>query len=88
MPIGKKVVWVLADERSGNVSQCVGVADALGLGYKIKRISYNGWARLPNGLLGSKIWHILGESARDICPPWPDIVITCGRRTVSVARYI
>ena len=88
MPIGKKVVWVLADERSGNVSQCIGVAEALGLGYKIKRISYNGWARLPNGLLGSRIWHILGDSARDICPPWPDVVITCGRRTVSVARYI
>ena len=88
MPIGKKVVWVLADEHSGNVSQCIGVAEALDLGYEVKRIFYNGWARLPNRILGSNIWHVVRDSAQGIRPPWPDVVIACGRRTVSVARHI
>ena len=88
MAVDKKVVWVLADEYSGNASQCVGVAEALGLRYEIKKIVYNKLARLPNRLLGSKIVHITSESAVGIRPPWPDIVIASGRRTVPIGRYI
>jgi len=88
MAVGEKVVWVLADEYSGNASQCVGVAEALGLGYQIKQVAYNKLARLPNRLLGSKLLHITRESAVGIRPPWPDIVIASGRRTVPVGRYI
>ena len=82
------VIWVLADEYSGNVSQCLGVAEALRLPYEVKRISYNKWARLPNYVLGSNILHITRESAEVICPPWPNLVIASGRRTVAVGRYI
>lgn len=88
MGLDDPVIWALADEYSGNVSQCLGVAEALGLPYEVKRISYNKWARLPNSVLGSSILHITRESAEEICSPWPNLVIASGRRTVAVARYI
>ena len=88
MAVCKKVVWVLADEYAGNASQCLGVAQALGLPYQIKQVVYNKLGRLPNRLLGSKILHITPESAVEIRPPWPDIVIASGRRTVPLGRYI
>ena len=41
-------IWVLADDRVGNVSQCLGVAEALGLPYEIKTIRYDRLGALPN----------------------------------------
>ena len=66
----------------------MGVAEALGLPYQTKRISYNKWARLPNRLLGSELFHVRRDTQRIISPPWPSLVIASGRRTVAVARYI
>ncbi len=81
-------VWILADERIGNVHQCLGVAEALDVPYRTKRLAYNRRARLPNLLLGRTLAHLKKESAAAVAPPWPDIVIAAGRRTVPVARTI
>lgn len=84
----KPVVWVLADDRAGNVNQCLGVAEALGLGFSQKDIRYNSFAKLPNVLLGATLCGVTKESRDSIKAPWPDIVIAAGRRTAPVARYI
>ena len=34
-------VWVLADDRAGNVNQLLGIAEALGWPYERKEIRYN-----------------------------------------------
>ncbi|HIC72870.1 MAG TPA: nucleoside-diphosphate sugar epimerase [Alphaproteobacteria bacterium] len=88
MTPAKKSVWVLADQHIGNLNQCVGVAEALGLPYQTKRIVYNRWARLPNLILGPTLAHLSGDGASPISAPWPDIVIAAGRRTAPVARAI
>ena len=88
MTLAKKSVWVLADQYIGNMNQCLGVADALGLPHQTKRISYNCLARLPNLILGSTLAHVSGSGASQISSPWPDVVIASGRRTVPVARAI
>jgi len=81
-------VWVLADDRAGNVSQCLGVAEALGHPFEVKTITYNGLAKIPNALLGTSLRGITTESRDSITPPWPDLVIAAGRRTAPVARHI
>ena len=88
MPSARKSVWVLADQYVGNLNQCIGVADALGLPHETKRINYNRWARLPNLMLGSTLVHLSRDGVSEILAPWPDIVIAAGRRTVPVARSI
>jgi mitochondrial fission protein ELM1 len=81
-------VWVLADDRAGHANQALGVADALGLAYEVKRLGYNRLARMPNLLLGIGMVHLARAARAAIGPPWPDIVIAAGRRTVPVARAI
>ena len=81
-------VWALTDDRSGNRSQSLGVADALGINYKIKEISYAVWASLPNTLLGASFLGLSKKSKNEFHPPWPDLVISAGRRTAPVAKNI
>jgi len=82
------LIWVLADERQGTANQCLGVADALGFAYEVKEIGHSGLAFLPNFLLGRGLSGVRADLAKRIRPPWPDLVISGGRRTVPAARYI
>ncbi len=82
------LIWVLADDRAGNVAQAVGVAEALGRPFVIKGIRYTPLARLPNVVTGASLVGLTPESRMALAPPWPDVVIAAGRRTAPVARWI
>ena len=81
-------VWVLADDRAGNVNQLLGVAEALNTPYKRKDIKYNKWVRLPNFLRGASLIGLTNDSKEGLTSPWPDIVLSAGRRSFPVARWI
>lgn len=81
-------IWVLADDRTGNANQAIGVAEALELPFAIKRLEYSRWGRLPNLIRGASFLGVQDTYREAITPPWPDLVIAAGRRTVPVARYI
>ena len=82
------LVWVLADDRTGNANQALGVAEALGFPFEVKRIEYNRWGRLPSVVCASSLLGVQRSYRAAFKPPWPDIVIAAGRRTVPVARHI
>ena len=82
------LIWVLADDRAGNVAQAVGVAEALGRPFVIKDIRYTPLARLPNVVTGASLVGLTPESRMALVQPWPDVVIAAGRRTAPVARWI
>ena len=81
-------VWVLADDRAGNVNQLLGVAEALNTPYTRKDIKYNKWVRLPNFLRGASLIGLTNDSKATLTSPWPDIVLSAGRRSFPVARWI
>jgi len=81
-------IWVLADDRAGNVSQCLGIATALDLPFVVKDIRYTAAGRLPNAVMGASFAGLTAESRASLAPPWPDLVIAAGRRTGPVARAI
>jgi mitochondrial fission protein ELM1 len=82
-------IWVLTDDRAGNRSQALGVAEALGLPYVAKEIGYGPWARLPNVFLGGATLLGIDAASRErLTPPWPALVIAAGRRTAPVALAI
>ena len=87
-PPAPPAVWLLIDDRSGNRSQCLGVADALGLDFRVRSIEYSALGGLPNGLLGASFAGLTASSRAGLAPPWPDLVIAAGRRTAPVARAI
>jgi mitochondrial fission protein ELM1 len=78
----------LADERTGDRAQALGVAGALGWPFDVKDIVYNGWANLPNVSLGASFAGVAAESRHALVPPWPDLVVATGRRTAPVSRGI
>ena len=81
-------IWVLADDRSGNRSQCIGIADRLNLPYTVKEIRYNFLAKLPNFLRWATRIGLDGKSLKIVKGPWPEVVIAAGRRSAPVARFI
>ncbi len=87
-PTGAPLIWVLPDGRPGNASQCLGVAEALGLPYQVKRLGYSWAVVLDNRLRGASLTGVDRATRATLVPPWPDLLITAGRRAAPVARYV
>jgi hypothetical protein len=81
------LTWILTDGTIGMQVQCLGLATAAGLTPLIKRIE-------PSWLLRGfpKLACVRGISAAaggdPLTAPWPDVVISCGRRTAGAALAI
>ncbi len=81
-------IWAIADDRIGNVNQVIGVCEAIGMPFVVKTIRYNKLARLPNVFKGRSLFGIREDTAKEIYPPWPDLVISAGRKSAPVSLYI
>ena len=82
------VAWVLHDGKAGMASQALGLAEATGFPFIEKRLAIRfPWAGLP-----PQLWFLplraVGASGASLQPPWPDLVIGCGRNTAMPALAI
>ena len=91
---GQKRIWALTGARAGDNAQVLALAAMLrkicqdGIIVEEKNLSYNALRILPNVSL-PPVTGILRSAARArLTPPWPDLVIGVGRRSVPVARWI
>ncbi|MGH7045028.1 MAG: mitochondrial fission ELM1 family protein [Stellaceae bacterium] len=82
------LVWVLHDGKPGMASQALGLAEATGFPFVEHRLSI----RLPWVWLPPALWlrplAAPGPGGVRLVPPWPDLVIGCGRNTVKPALAI
>ncbi|MGD0189527.1 MAG: mitochondrial fission ELM1 family protein [Rhizomicrobium sp.] len=79
--------WVVTDGKTGMESQCVGLAEALGIPPDIKRI------RMREPWRSLSPWLQIGlsrafENNADVSPPWPDLLIATGRLSVPASLYV
>lgn len=81
-------VWLLLDDRPGHATQVVGLADALGWPYEVKRLRFTPLNRLSNRLLGAGRLSLDARQSSPLTPPWPDLVIAMGRRAAPIARWV
>lgn len=81
-------VWVLADDRPGNVNQCLGIAESLLVPFIKKQIVYNKFARVPNLFKWHGLWGVDEKHSDAFQPPWPDLVISAGRKCAPIAIHI
>lgn len=85
---GDLVAWILNDGKIGTLNQCLGLAEAIGLNPVIKIIE----PRLPWRLLPSNWWFrplaAQKPGAAALTPPWPDVVICCGRAAAAPTAEI
>jgi mitochondrial fission protein ELM1 len=80
--------WALLGSRPGDNSQIVALAEALGWPFEAKRLAYNARYKRRNVLLGATLASLDAGRSSPLAPPWPDLVIASGRRSVPVARWI
>jgi mitochondrial fission protein ELM1 len=77
---------VVTDGKSGMESQCLGLAEALGLEPTIFRIALREpWRSLAPHLRIALAGAFVGEP---FSPPWPDLLIATGRQSVPASLYI
>jgi mitochondrial fission protein ELM1 len=81
-------IWALIDDKPGHRNQVIGVAEALGQPYSVKKLTFNDSSSKPNFLKGANLKTIDVKQSDNLSAPWPDIIISAGRRSVPVVKYI
>jgi len=80
-PVG----WIVTPGEAGFESQGRGLAEALGLEPVFKRVRADWpWQRLPGRFWLNPLAR-LAESSERLDPPWPDVVISCGKIAAPLA---
>lgn len=78
--------WIVVEEGLiGTENQCLGVAQALGVIPEIRRIRLREpWRSFSPWLGGAQSWSFRPP----LCPPWPDILIASGRKSIAASLYV
>lgn len=77
--------WVITEGMAGTENQCLAVTDALNLTPNVIRLSL----RQPWKTLSPWLGFEQGFSfSPPLTPPWPDLLITSGRKAIAASRYI
>lgn len=80
--------WILTDGKAGDEAQCIGVAEAMGLAFDPRIVKPRApWAAaMPLGPIDPR--ERAGEPGSPIAPPYPDIAIASGRRSIAYLREV
>ena len=81
-------VWCLLGRKAGDNTQVRALAEALGFSFTEKHIAAKSWELLPHLLLKVTLAGIDRAGSSELAAPWPDLVISAGRRNEPVARWI
>ena len=85
-------IWVLTGHRAGDNAQARAlgalVAERIGGVVEERPLAWSFLRVLPNWLLPPTLAVLSREARAKIAPPWPDLVIGVGRRSVPVARWV
>ena len=81
-------VWVLLGRRTGDNNQLLRLAEALDTPFRAMELRYNALHLIPPHILGATLSTLTAESKREIRPPWPDLVLGIGYRSVPVGLAI
>lgn len=82
------VIWTLLGDKTGDNNQLLALAEMLGVPFVTKRLSYNLLRAVPPRFLGTSLVSLTRDARRQLVPPWPDLVIAIGRRSVATARWL
>ena len=81
-------VWALLGPHRGDNNQVLALAEALGLPFEEKKLSYNGLRGAPPRLLGATFASVDALSRRQLEGEPPELTISTGLRSVPVVREL
>lgn len=88
--ISDKTVWVVTEGLAGTENPCLGLVHAMGVSPVVKRIDIREpWKSLhPHTTFPPFSEKALSSKSDDLGYPWPDLVISSGRKAVLPALWI
>jgi hypothetical protein len=82
-------IWVIPGNRRGDDAQVFALAEELGLPFETRKLIYKRSLWPDAGLSGVSPDSVRRDiREKTLLPPWPDLIIFVGRRSVPVARWI
>jgi uncharacterized protein len=81
-------IWLLLGERLGDNNQLLALAEELGLPFETRTLEHNFLRNVARRQLNNSMLTFTLGSLLQLRPPWPDLVVGIGRRSVPVARWI
>jgi len=84
----KPRVWVLAGDKPGDNAQLLSLASALGWPFEVKKLRFGAARAALAALAGRERFPLDRSASSPLAPPWPDLVLGCGRRSVDAAHAI
>jgi len=80
--------WVMMGHKAGDNSQILALAEGLGWPFEIKHLVYRPTELLTNLLAPLTLLGIVRGRSSPLAPPWPDLIISAGRRNEPPCRWI
>lgn len=80
--------WLLFGHKAGDNTQLLALAEGLARPFEIRRLRYRPTELVSNLTLGSTLLGVRRRGSDELAAPWPDLVLTAGRRNEPVARWI
>lgn len=80
--------WLLMGRKEGDNRQLQALVERLGWAYETKRFAYRRSELLTNLLLGPNLRGMRAAQSSRLGPPWPELILTAGRRNEPIARWI
>jgi mitochondrial fission protein ELM1 len=81
-------VWVVVSDKAGDNAQVDAVVERLPWPVEHRRLTFKKPFRKGKPPFFASLYHIDKEQSDELTPPWPDLVITIGRRPAMAAMWI
>lgn len=82
------LIWLVIGEKLGDNGQVIMIADALGLPYEVKYLYPLPAFEKGKPRFQVSLEHLDPARSDELSPPWPDLVITVGRRHSMASLWI
>lgn len=81
-------IWLLTGAKQGDNAQAERLAEVSGLPFERRRIVLRSGYDLAKPRIRASLHHVDLSASDALAPPWPDLVLTIGRRMAMVALWI
>lgn len=82
------LIWLVIGDKPGDNAQIEIIAEALGLPYEIRRVLPKEQYVLGKPKFKASLYHLDAQRSDKLEPPWPDLILTIGRRPAMAALWI
>ena len=81
-------VWLVLGDKKGDNGQVYTIREALGWQCELRHVQMLEQFVFGKPRVGPTLYHIDRDKSDPLEPPWPDLIITVGRRPANVALWI